>query len=83
MKIKRDGVTIELTSEEMRNAYYEQRRAFLGEDIQSRYDVVTEDLPAVIERVEHTLDCNDSFWDSYWMSIEYTCEDMGYEEKGE
>lgn len=80
MKIKRDGVVIELTPEEMRNAYYEQRREFVGEDIRSRYKVPKRDLSNVIERVDRSLDFNGSYWESYWCSIEYTCEDMGYEE---
>ena len=76
MKIRRDGIEYELTYEEMRNAYDEMKEVYIIEDIKSRYDeddmpgITYQDLKEMVRRINKTLDCNEHYWDSYWMSVE-------------
>lgn len=78
MIIYRDGQAIGLTREECRKAYDELDREYKIEDIRGKLEEmevefdVTDEL---IDRVEHSLGNNDSYWDSYWCTIEYTIED--------
>ena len=60
MKIERNGIEIELTEEEMRNAYYEQRKNFDIEDIamtiaDKLYDGEIMPLTDDIEAEAHTV----------------------------
>ena len=77
MKIKRDGIEYELTYEEMRKAYDELDELYIMEDIKSRYDeddmqgITYQDLKEMVSRINHTLENHDSYWESYWMSVEY------------
>ena len=81
MKIKRGGVEYELTYEEMRKAYDELDEFYIMEDIKSRYDeddmqgITYQDLKEMVRRINRTLESNDCYWESYWMSVEYAVED--------
>lgn len=75
MTIIRNGIQITLTEEEKRQAYHELKREYLLEDIQSRYDIPDEMKEDIIDRVERSLECNDSYWESYWLTIDYVCMD--------
>ena len=75
MKITRNGIEYELTWQEIRDAYLLMEREYLKEDIKSKaedmkLDLSNKDLNKIAIRVDRTLRNNDSYWDSYWMSIE-------------
>lgn len=80
MKIIRNGHEIELTPEEMRQAYYEMKDEYTIEDIRSRYNLSDDKIDKALTIFERVFGCNDSFWDSYWSMIEYVAEKMGLEE---
>ena len=80
MKIIRNGQEIELTHEEMRQAYYEMKDEYTIEDIRSIYNLSEDKINEVLTIFERVIDNNDSFWDSYWSMIEYVAEKMGLEE---
>lgn len=80
MKIIRNGQEIELTLEEMRQAYYEMKDEYTIEDIRSRYNLSEDKIDEALTIFERVFGCNDSFWDSYWSMIEYVAEKMGLEE---
>lgn len=80
MKIIRNGQEFELTSEEMKQAYYEMKDEYSIEDIRSRYDLPDDKITEALMLFERVFGCNDSFWDSYWSMIEYVAEKMGLEE---
>lgn len=76
MNIIRNGFAYELTWQEMREAYLVVDREYLKEDIVSKaedmgIDLSNKDLNNIAENVHKALGHNDSYWDSYWMSIEY------------
>lgn len=78
MTIYRDGKAIELTSEECRKAYDELDREYKAEDIKSRLEMLEVELDNVdelVDRFEHAIGNNDSFWDSYWYSMDYVIEE--------
>ena len=79
MKIIRNGQEIELTHEEMRQAYYEMKDEYTIEDIRSRYNLSEDKIDEALTIFERVFGCNDSFWDSYWSMIEYVAEKMGLE----
>ena len=83
MKIIRNGQEFELTSEEMRQAYYEMKDEYSIEDIRSRYNLPNDKIDEALTIFERVFGSNDSFWDSYWSMIEYVAEKMGLEEKEE
>ena len=83
MKIIRNGQEIELTHEEMRQAYYEMKDEYTIEDIRSIYNLSEDNTDEALTIFERVIDNNDSFWDSYWSMIEYVAEKMGLEEKEE
>lgn len=80
MKIIRNRQEIELTPEEMRQAYYEMKDEYTIEDIRSRYNLSDDKIDEALTIFERVIDNNDSFWDSYWSMIEYVAEKMGLEE---
>ena len=80
MKIIRNGQEIELTHEEMRQAYTEVKDGYTIEDIRTLYNVPNEKIDEELTIFERVIDNNDSFWDSYWSMIEYVAEKMGLEE---
>ena len=81
MKIIRDGQEFELTSEEMRQAYYEMKDEYTIEDICSRYNVPDEKIGEALTIFERVVGNNDNFWDSYWSMIDFVAEEMGLEER--
>lgn len=84
MTIYRDGKAIELTNEECRKAYDELDREYKAEDIKSRLEMLEIELDNVdelVDRFEHAIGNNDSFWDSYWYSMDYVIEEY-LKEKG-
>ena len=81
MKIIRNGQEFELTSEEMRQAYYEMKDKYTIEDIRSRYDMPDDKIDEALTIFERVIGRNDNFWDSYWSIIEYVAEELGLEEK--
>ena len=81
MKIIRNGQEIELTSEEMRQAYYKMKDEYTIEDIRSRYDMPDDKIDEALTIFERVIGRNDNFWDSYWSMIEYVAEELGLEEK--
>ena len=81
MKIIRNGQEFELTSEEMRQAYYEMKDEYTIEDIRSRYDMPDDKIDEALTIFERVIGRNDNFWDSYWSIIEYVAEELGLEEK--
>lgn len=83
MKIIRNGQEIELTHEEMRQAYYKMKDEYTIEDIRSIYNLSEDKIDEALTIFERVIDNNDSFWDSYWSMIEYVAEKMGLEEKEE
>ena len=75
MTIYRDGQAIELTSEECREIYNELDKEFHKEDFRSRLEAMEiefddSDLNALVERFDYSLGKNDSYWDSYWCTVE-------------
>lgn len=81
MKIIRNGQEFELTSEEMRQAYYKMKDEYTIEDIRSRYDMPDDKIDEALTIFERVIGRNDNFWDSYWSMIEYVAEELGLEEK--
>ena len=81
MKIIRNRQEFELTSEEMRQAYYEMKDKYTIEDIRSRYDMPDDKIDEALTIFERVIDGDDNFWDSYWSMIEYIAEELGLEEK--
>ena len=81
MKIIRNGQEFELTSEEMRQAYYEMKDEYTIEDIRSRYNVPDEKIGEALTIFERVVGNNDNFWDSYWSMIDFVAEEMGFEER--
>ena len=83
MKIIRNGQEIELSPEEMRQAYYEMKDEYTIEDIRSRYNLPDNKITEALMLFERVIDCDDSFWDSYWSTIQFVANEMGLEEKEE
>ena len=81
MKVIRNGQEFELTSEEMRQAYYKMKDEYTIEDIRSRYDMPDNKIDEALTIFERVIDGDDNFWDSYWSMIEYVAEELGLEEK--
>ena len=81
MKIIRNRQEFELTSEEMRQAYYEMKDKYIIEDIRSLYNVPDEKIDETLTIFERVIGSNDNFWDSYWSMIEYVAEKLCLEEK--
>ena len=81
MKIIRDGKEIQLTDDEIFNAYKEYHHDCLKEDVLSKAEEMEVEIPddllnRVLYRADKSLDNNDSYWETYWMSIEYAIEDV-------
>lgn len=76
MKIIRDGIEYELTPAEMRVVYLQMKAEYLREDIEAKAEEMEIKLSEntianVVERAGKCLSNNDSYWESYWMTIEY------------
>ena len=81
MKIIRNGIEYELTNEEMRNVYSAMERRYFKEDIESQAEdmdvkLSDEDVENITNRVKKALCNNDSYWESYWMTIEYLINEL-------
>ena len=63
--------------------YRNKKAEYLKQDIMDRYDVPEYDLDKIVEEIEYCLVNNDSYWESYWETIRYVCEDAGFKEKEE
>lgn len=74
-------VSINLTDEEKRKIYYEQKEEYEVEDIRSRYYVPSNRINETINRFEKSLESNDLFWECYWETVNYVCNEMGFAEK--
>ena len=88
MKIIRDGKEIELTAEELRAAYEEKHHEHFVEDVQSSIDGMgidkeldASDCKELAWRFDKALGRNDSYWDSYWCTLENVIAE--YFEEGE
>lgn len=79
MKIIRDGKEYELTDTEMYDAYREEKRAYLIEDILGKaedmeIEINNSYIDKIADLAERTLEHNDGWYESYWISIEYAIE---------
>lgn len=79
MKIIRDGKEYELTFSEMVQANEEYEFNCMVEDVRSQYEggnygveLTEDDISAVASFALHNLSKNDSYFDAYWMSVQYT-----------
>jgi hypothetical protein len=85
MKIYRNGVAIELTEEEIREAYNEKQKAYNMEDIISRADEMgvnwtDDDVSMLAQELETVLGHNDAYWDCYWATVEEVIEEYQREQ---
>lgn len=79
MKIIRDGKEFELTLNEMHQAYEEYKLDCMIDDVRGEYeqgeydaDLSEDQLKEIAEWALHNLGKNDGYYESYWMSVEYT-----------
>ena len=79
MVIYRDGQAIELTLSELIQAHEEYELDCMVEDVRSCYaqgdydiELSEDDIGEVAGFALHNLSKNDGYYDSYWMSVEYT-----------
>ena len=84
VKIIRNGIEIELTWGEMREVYEFIKRDFVKEDIVCKAEEVgieltDEEIETVADIVDSGLGHNDSYWESYWLTIEYAIENRNKE----
>ena len=78
MKIYRDGKEYELTFSEMIQAHEEWELDCMVSDIKTLLEgreevkLSEEEIGAVASFALHNLSKNDSYFEAYWMSVEYT-----------
>lgn len=82
MKIYRDGKEYELTFSEMIQAYEEYKLDCMIEDVKEQYEngeydveLTEEQFKEVARFALRTVSKNDSYYEAYWMSVEYTLDD--------
>ena len=80
MKIFRDGKEYELTFSEMIQANEEYKLDCMIEDVRGKlenYDVELseEQIKEIAQSALHNISKNDSYFEAYWMSVEYTLDD--------
>ena len=79
MVIYRDGQPIGLTREECRKIYDALDIEYKKEDVRSKLNEMEieldDGLDVLVDRVDCVLGRNDSYWDSYWCTIEYAIEE--------
>lgn len=82
MKIYRDGKEFELTFNELMSAHEEYELDCMIEDVKSQYAQDEYDVELTDKQIEevaslalHNLGKNDSYFESYWMSVEYILND--------
>ena len=79
MKIYRDGKEFELTFSEMIQAHEEYELDCMVEDVKSvlasgciDVELSEDDISTVASFALHDLSKNSGYYDTYWMSVEYT-----------
>ena len=78
MKIYRDGKEYELTFSEMIQAHEEWELDCMVSDVKTLLErreevkLSEEEIGAVASFALHNLSKNDSYFEAYWMSVEYT-----------
>ena len=78
MKIVRDGKEYELTFSEMIQAHEEWELDCMVSDVKTLLEgreevkLSEEEIGAVASFALHNLSKNDSYFEAYWMSVEYT-----------
>ena len=82
MKIYRDGKEYELTFSEMIQAHEEYEFDCMIEDVRSKYEegeygveLTDEQIEEVASFALRAVNRNDSYYEAYWMSVEYTLDD--------
>ena len=80
MKIIRDGKEIELTFSELIRAHEEYEIDGAMEDVRSLLGPETprlsdEQVRDIAIQAVHNLGKNDSYFEAYWMSVQYTLDD--------
>ena len=82
MKIYRDGKEYELTFSEMIQANEEYKLDCMIEDVKEQYENGEYDVKLTEAQFEEvaklalrTVGKNDSYYEAYWMSVEYTLDD--------
>ena len=82
MKIYRDGKEYELTFSEMIQANEEYKLNCMIEDVKSKYDkdeygveLTDEQIKEVAMFALNSVSKNDSYFEAYWMSVQYTLDD--------
>jgi hypothetical protein len=82
MKIIRDGKEFELTFSELISAHEEYEFDCMIEDVRNQYEQGEYDIELSEEQIREvagyalrTLSNNDSYFESYWLSVEYTLDD--------
>lgn len=82
MKIYRDGKEFELTFSEMMQAHEEYEFDCMIEDVKGQYaqgeydvDLSDKQIEAVASSALHNLGKNDSYYEAYWMTVQYTLDD--------
>lgn len=80
MKIYRDGKEYELTFSEMIQANEEYELDCAMEDVRSLFGPETPDLSDdkvrdIASQAMHNLGKNDSYFEAYWMTVQYTLDD--------
>jgi hypothetical protein len=82
MKIYRDGKEFELTFSEMIQANEEYKLDCMIEDVKSQYAQDEYDVELTEDQIEEVamfaisnLSKNDSYFEAYWMSVQYTLDD--------
>ena len=81
MKIIRDGMEYELTAAEMRDIYEKMKLEYLKDDIASKaeemeVELSDNDMTCIVNMVDKCLCNNDSYMESYWMTIEYVLKEQ-------
>ena len=80
MKIIRNGIEIQLTPEEMRQAYDEMEDTYRREDIESQYELPEDKVDEALRLLAKTINFNDGYWDIYWNCIDSVAMELGLEE---
>jgi hypothetical protein len=82
MKIFRDGKEFELTFSELMSAHEEYELDCMIADVKSKYEDEEQVVALSDDQIReiaidalHNLGKNDSYFESYWMSVEYTLND--------
>ena len=82
MKIFRNGEEFELAFSELMSAHEEYEFDCMIADVKSIIESGTRDIALSDKQIEevasnalHNLGKNDSYYEAYWMSVEYTLDD--------